>query len=429
MVEIGLQRAALVVGGVALTLLTHAAHAQEDLANALSLQEAERLALEKDPGIARFMAQADALTEQAVADGQLPDPKFRLGFLNFPTDSFSRTQEPMTQIQLGIQQAFPRGNSLSVKTRRTKAMSRAQRDRAREQGRLALRELRQSWLEHFYWVDAERIVQSNKGYFTQLVEVTQYQYAVGKQNQQDVLRAQLELSMLDDRLEKIRSQQDKSRAQLSKWVGSTMANRPLSSVFPKLASPPAQAVIEADLLEHPLVKVDQAQVKANQENVALAREAYKPGWSLGVYYGFRDGQNPNGDSRTDFFTAMVTVDVPIFHDKRQDRRLAASQYQVQAAMLARDERMRDLKEVLDAQYAEWKRLGERHDLYQHTLLLQAQNNAQAALLAYQNDTGDFASLMRARITELDTRLKALRIRVDRAKTQSRLLYLAGDVPR
>ena len=112
--------------------------------------------------------------------------------------------------------------------------------------------------------------------------------------------------------------------------------------------------------------------------------------------------------------------------RHQDRRLAASQYQVQAAMLARDERLRDLKQVLDAKYAEWIRLGERYELYQQTLLLQVRNNAQAALLAYQNDTGDFASLMRARITELDTQLKALRIRVDLAKVQARLLYLAGE---
>ena len=157
MLKISLERASLVVVCVALSFMNSVTYAQGDLVNALSLQEAEHLALEKDPSIARFMAQADALTEQAVADGQLPDPKFRLGFLNYPTDSFSRTQEPMTQIQLGLQQAFPRGKSLSVKTRRTEAMSRAQRDRAREQGRLALRELRLSWLENFYWEDAERI--------------------------------------------------------------------------------------------------------------------------------------------------------------------------------------------------------------------------------------------------------------------------------
>jgi hypothetical protein len=36
--------------------------------------------------------------------------------------------------------------------------------------------------------------------------------------------------------------------------------------------------------------------------------------------------------------------------------------------------------------------------------------------------------MRARITELDVRLEALRIRVDRSRSQANLLYLAGEAP-
>ena len=34
--------------------------------------------------------------------------------------------------------------------------------------------------------------------------------------------------------------------------------------------------------------------------------------------------------------------------------------------------------------------------------------------------------MRAEITELDVRLEALRVRVDRAIAQSRLLYITGE---
>jgi hypothetical protein len=39
---------------------------------------------------------------------------------------------------------------------------------------------------------------------------------------------------------------------------------------------------------------------------------------------------------------------------------------------------------------------------------------------------EFTTLMRARITDLDVRLDDLRIRVDRAKAQASLLYLAGE---
>ena len=400
--------------------------AQADNTRALSLREAELLALQDDPGIARFAAKANAFGERSVAEGQLPDPKLRFGMLNFPTDTFDRTQEPMTQILVGVQQAFPRGNSLAVKTRRSLAMSSAEQEKSRNQRRVTLREVRLSWYELFYWWGAETVVKQNQDLFEQLVEVTQHRYAVGKRSQHDVIRARLEFSMLDDRLERIRTRQDQSRAELARWIGSEAAQRMLVSSFPELPSiPPRQQLVEK-LVDHPMIKSDQNKVKASQEAVALAREGYKPEFSLGVNYGIRGGENPDGTDRADFFTALVTVDLPIFRDKRQDKRLSASQYELQAAQLTRDERMLELREVLEAKYSQWERLGERLALYRNSLITQAKDNAQAALLSYQSDTGDFADLMRARITELDTQLKALRIQVDRAKAHAQLRYLAGE---
>lgn len=89
-----------------LTLLAAAVTATAGQAQ-LDLVEAERLALAQDPLIGRFHSLEEASREQAVADGQLPDPKLRLGALNFPTDSFNRSQEPMTQLLVGLSQAFP----------------------------------------------------------------------------------------------------------------------------------------------------------------------------------------------------------------------------------------------------------------------------------------------------------------------------------
>lgn len=393
----------------------------------LSLEEAQQLAVKDEPGLRRLQASAEALAQRAIADAQLPDPKLNLGLLNFPTDTFDRAQEPMTQLQIGLQQAFPAGDSLGLKARRSEELASAQREMATDQHLKILREVRLSWLELYYWLGAERIVGQNRGMFTQLVEVTQQQYAVGRHNQQDVIRAQLELGLLDDKLEQIRIQQAQSRADLARWIGEDQIRRPLPEQFPQLPQPLDQDELESALSQHPLIRSDLAKVQAGQESVALAREAYKPGWALGINYGFRDGENLDGSERADFLSAMVTVDLPIFRDKRQDRTLAASQYELDAMRLARDERLRDLRQKLDSHYAQWRRLGDRAALYADTLQLQAQENARATLLAYQNDSADFAALTRARITELNTRLQSLRIRVDRAKMQSNLLYLSGGV--
>jgi outer membrane protein TolC len=77
-------------------------------------------------------------------------------------------------------------------------------------------------------------------------------------------------------------------------------------------------------------------------------------------------------------------------------------------------------------HANWQRLGERSALYESRLLQVSTANAQASLKAYQSGVTEFTTLMRARITDLDVRLADLRIRVDHAKAQASLLYLAGE---
>jgi outer membrane protein TolC len=126
--------------------------------------------------------------------------------------------------------------------------------------------------------------------------------------------------------------------------------------------------------------------------------------------------------------AMVSLDLPLFPKNRQDRRLSASLQQAGATQLSLDDRLRELQRMLESDYASWQRLGERLQLYESQLQQEAAANAQASLKAYQSGVTEFSTLMRARITDLDVQLEALRIRVDRAKAQSSLLYLAGDKP-
>ena len=65
-------------------------------------------------------------------------------------------------------------------------------------------------------------------------------------------------------------------------------------------------------------------------------------------------------------------------------------------------------------------------IYRNKLVSSAANNAEASLNAYQSGVTEFTTLMRAGITELDVRLENLRIKVDRLRTQARLLYITGD---
>lgn len=414
-----LKRAVMLFALLVLTTLALSVHADLDLNTAV------KLALVDDPTVTASKARAMALGDNAIADGQLPDPKLKTGIYNLPLDDFDIDREPTTQLRLGLSQAFPRGNTLLYKRQQTEWLARAEQANTAVTERKLVRDVRKNYLELYYQEQAEQIIRETRRLFAQLVDITQAHYATGRIRQQDVLRASLELSRLDDRTTRIRNESDKSRAALAKWIGDAAA-LPVSSHFPELSTPPSKENIEMALPEHPVIRVEAAKLEASNRRIQIAREQYKPGWSAGLEYRKRFGDNPNGVDRADMMAAMLTIDLPLFPKKRQDKRLSASIQQAGSVQLGRDDRLRELQQMVDTEYANWLRLGERAALYESQLLKVSTANAQASLNAYQSGVTEFTTLMRARITELDVRLNDLRVRVDRAKAQANLLYLAGE---
>jgi outer membrane protein TolC len=406
-------------------LFTVFAAVQAQAGAVLTLGEAERIAIASDPVIAADQARAQALSEVAIANGQLPDPRLKAGVANLPLDTFEVNQEPMTQLVVGVEQSFPPGNTLRYRRLQGEWQSTAEQATAQDNTRKLVRDVRKRYLELYYQLQADRIVAETRSLFTRLVDITRDQYATGRASQQDVLGASLELARLDDRATRIRNAAENDRAALGKWLGEDIT-RPLGERFPELPSPPSKEVLLAALPQHPAIRAETARIESESQSIQIAREQYKPGWSVGLEYGQRYGEDPSGESRPDLLTAMVSVDLPLFPGQRQDRRLAASVQEAEAARYIRANRLRELKEILETEYANWQRLGERAALYETRLLPEANANTDAALNGYQSGVTDFTTLMRAGITGLEVRLEELRVRVERTQTQAQLLYLAGE---
>lgn len=406
---------------VGLSIYSMQGHTQE-----LSLEQAEILALQNDAVLQAKLAQTDAFREQAVAADTLPDPRIKLGLMNFPTDTFARDQEAMTQVQVGIQQMIPRGNTLNLKSQQAMKSSEASSAEAQDRRRLVTVQVRAAYLELLYWLRAEEVVKKNYGLFEQLTRITQSQYQAGIQQQQDVIRAKLELGLLADKLEDIQANQKISYAQFAKLIGQQTEKVTVSRPIPQLQNIHERDDVLALLRQHPKVYVEDAKVARSQYGIELARQEYKPEWMLDVTYGFRDGFNPNGSERADFLSAMVVFDVPLFTGNRQDRKLSASRLQHQSALDLREDVVRELRRQYEEQLANWKILQGRVQRYETLLVPQAHANASAALHAYQNRRGEFTALMRARITEFETELNFLRLKINDLKTQAMLLYLVGE---
>lgn len=410
------------IGPVAGLLFAHVVAAQQALP--LTLQEAQELALYDEPGQNSLRLRAGALRDESVAGGQLPDPTMRIGMANFPIQSGGFTTEGMTQAQLGIRQEFPGGDTRELTTRKFRTLADEMSHKADRRGRDVLTAVRMAWLETYYWREAHQMTIESRPFFDDLATITTSLYSVGRKSQQDVLRAELELRRLDDRIINMSKQHLRSRAALSEWVG-TESLRPIATNLPEWTAVPPLEVLRKDLRAHPAMLAADASVGASFVGVDLAEQKYKPDWTVDLGYGYRDGYLENGQPRSDFISMSVTVDLPFFRSNRQDKSVGAALNQRRAADQSREELLRHLNSQLESEYVSWQDLGRRVDLYEDSILGVSADNASAALAAYQSDTGDFADAMRGFVDDLNTRLEYKRLQVERAQSYAMLANLGG----
>ncbi len=365
-----------------------------------------------------------------MAAGELPDPSLSLAAANLPTDTFDPDQEAMTQFRAGLSQRFPPGDTLALRERRKSQMGSEQPYRRADRRGSVMVTVSELWLKAWRAQQTVALIERDRSLFEQLVDVAEagYATATGRSRQQDVIRAQLELTRLEDRLVSLREKEDVARQGLSEWIGSA-ADRPLTEDF---AAPGAGTGTSGKaaprLVHHPAVRALEQQIRVSETGVELARQQYRPGWSLMAQYAHREPV-PRGPDRANLFTVGVTFDLPLFTGRRQDKTVAAAIEKAAAARTDRSLLLRRLAADLRSRRAELAGLEKRIHLYESRLLPRMHEQAEASLAAYNNDVGDFAEAVRARIAELNARIELVALRAKRGKVLARMDYLmlqAGD---
>jgi len=394
-------------------------------AETLTLFEAETLATSHDPSVESVKSRQDALNELEIAAGQLPDPQLRFGLVSLPTDTFHLGQEPMTQVQVGLVQRFPRGQSRELRAAQLRERSKALGDSAEDMSlgvRLAVRE---NYLEVLKQVRLLAINKEAEAAFSDLEDITQDYYATGRVQQQDVLRAAVELAKVQERSVRISEEEQRARGRLAAWIGDE-AWRDIDPEWPSITEPSVIQALKDGLADHPRIRALQQEVIAAEKGIELAEQSYKPEFAVDLTYGGRGGENPDGSSRADLLSLMVRMDVPLFTGNRQDRVVQASIASSSAAAFDRDDIFRRMSSEAEVHHAAWQRQKERLDLYESSLLPDAEFNSQATFDAYQAALEDMTTLMRARITEFDLQLEHAGLKAETLKSQARLLYLEGQ---
>lgn len=399
------------------------------VAEPLTLDEAERLALQHSPAFAASKKQVEAMASVPSQVGSLPDPKISMGALNLPVDSMSLTKADMTQIQIGISQEIPFPGKLSLKKQIAEELAKASASNTEGFRLLLIRNVRIYWWNIVYLDKALSIIKDNQTLLRNLVQVSGAKYSTGKGLQQDVLLAQLELSQLLDRELALKAERSQNVSAINALMG-RLVTTPIEipNELPSLVKelPSAERLSQFAHDNHPMIIGLKRKESAAEYGVSLAEKDYYPDFSLGAAYGFRQGVSPaTGMRRSDLASVMLTMSLPIYTDSKQDKGLeqrkaekAKVQYELQDALLMIDSE-------IDALLSNLKSTRDQLLLFETGIIPQARQTTASMLAGYQVNKVDFLNLVRAQLLEFNNDIQYWKLKTKAAQDEARLATSAG----
>ena len=415
----------------------------------LTLQAVIQHAQLNDEWLVKSDLLASQLKQLGEAANTLPDPTFSISVLNLPTDGFAFNQEPMTQLKVGASQMFSRGNSRALKEKRFQLAADEQPHLQENRRQQIALQATQLWLAAFEASNSYQLVEESRPLFDKLGDIVSASYASssGTAKQQDIIRAELELIKLNDRLITLEAQRDVALSKLSQFLmvsddysqdinqealsSPTLVASLLPKTLPTLTE--KQYLLQEYTAQispnefhtlvgnHALILANERRIRTSSTDIEIAEQAYKPQYGMNASYAFRD-DNPSGQSRADFFSIGLTVSMPLFSSKRQDANVSSATLMTEVMRTEKLLIMRELMAGLSSALSAYEGASRRLAIYENRIIPQIKQQAEAALNAYTNDTGDFAEVVRAQIDELDAQLTMLNIRVNQRRALASIEY-------
>jgi cobalt-zinc-cadmium efflux system outer membrane protein len=381
--------------------LTVLARADAQSAMPLELDHAVAIALEGNPGLAKITARAHALAELPAQVGTLPDPVLSLNALNLPNDTFSLSQEAMTQMQVGIGFTLPFPGKLNLREQAAEFAAKSAEFDVDEMRLVLIRNVRSTWWSLFYLDRAIAIVKRNQALLRELVKISETKYQTGQGMQSDVLLAQVELSRLLEigiTLDANRSTQAAALKALLDRPSATAIILPVQIDETLPNAPDVESLRLIALNTRPVLFSQRNALEAARTQVALAEKDYYPDFKLGAAYGFRSGTNPNGSARANMTSLALSMNLPIFSGTRQDRALAQRKAEVIVEESAVEDKQVQVQAEIEQALAEYHANREQASLFKTGIIPQARQMTAAMFSAYQVNKADFLNLVRAEVT-------------------------------
>ena len=352
------------------------------------------IALKDNPKIEAAIHRANSAEKIIPQAGALPDPQLTLGLMNLPVNSFDFDQEPMTGKLVSVMQMFPFPGKLGFSADMAEFETQAARFRQQEISNQIVSMVKKVYYDLYVADRAIEIVQANQALVQQFVSVAETKYATGSGLQQDVLRAQLELSKMEDDLIMWQQKRKVFEAKLNALVNSPAHTR-IDNTRSELPLPEDVLVeVELEKIERarPLLLAWKEMLNKADIAVKLASRDYWPNFTVGASYSQRDNLK-NGATMHDFFSATVSLNIPLYFNRKQKPKVQQKQFDLVSLQSEYEAVRNDVLAEIEGIRAELVRNQKRVDLYKEGILLQAQQSLESALAGYQVGKVDFITLI------------------------------------
>ena len=385
------------VFGFLIVSLMYAPAAAQTPAPRVPLADLVNEALANNPEIAAARKQYDAALQRPTEAHSLPDPMLEAGYTSSgnPLPGAGLGTEPIANIGFMVSQALPypgkRGLDGAIATRGADADQ--QQIEAVRLSVTARVKAAYYGLASTYAIGD--VLTRNRDLLQTLLKVSENRYAAGLAAQQDVIRAQTELSVLELRLERIgqerRTRQGELNALLDRPAGRAIG-RPDDLQLTPFALSLDTLVTEANA-HAPVLRRDKILIDQSQLQVEAARKAYKPDFTLSGGYASMGSMPP-------MFEVRFSVTIPV----QRARRAAAVAEQldsVESARSAYNSARLDLQSRLAGDFEQASTSQRLARLYHDTVLPQARLAFESSMASYQTGTVDFLTVLTSFGTVLD----------------------------
>lgn len=358
-------------------------------ADRFSLADAITEALRVNPEIASAAHRYDAMLQKPTQERSLPDPMVSAGYNanGNPLPGAGLGTEPTANIGFMVSQEIPYPGKRDLRALIASRDADAEFQQI-DATRLSITaRVKQAYYRLAYTYAVGDVLTRNRDLLDTLLNVSENRYAVGQAAQQDVIKAQTQLSILELQLERVRQERSTREAELNALLARPTAvaiGRPDDLQLTTFdASLEALAMSATD--HAPVLRRDQIMIDRSHLAVDAARKEYKPDFAVTGGYYYMGAMPPMYEFRLD-------VKVPL----QRARRAAAVAEQlstVEQTRNAYDSSRLALQGRIQEDYQMAATSVRLARLYRDTVLPQARFALESSMASYQTGTVDFLSVL------------------------------------